>query len=440
MSQFTFEIPENHDYEIIVVGGGPAGCCAATAAAREGKKVLLIEATDTLGGMATSGLVQFWCGYANGGEPVVNGLCRKVVEASKEAVKPEIRALRKEWKPPINAEAMKMIYDRMVTEAGVHVLFRTTLSKALTDGEGRVTSLIVTNKAGLTSYVAKAYIDCTGDGDLVAFAGGEFQKGDAYGEMQNGTLCFALDHVHVEHYKEHPIKEHRSIYPNEKYPLISDGHCVPVPLSDSVMAFNAGSLYGVDGTDPESISETLFKGRELAHEIHEALKEKIPDMYGDSEMIRTASLLGIRETRRIVGDYQLTAADYFAREVFPDEIARNCYHLDSHETKREREMIKAGIHREEKNSETVFEAGESHGIPYRSLCPKSLRNVIVAGRCFSSDRRVNGATRIMCACMSMGEAAGIAAAMAMDQKEANFHEIDTDLLRKKLIFYGGNIQ
>lgn len=440
MKEWKVQVSENKEFDVIVVGGGPAGCVAAATAAKNGAKTLLLEATDTLGGMATSGLVQFWCGYSNGGEPCVNGTCREVIEKSMEALTPEIRSMRKWWKPSINAEALKLIYDNLVNESGAKVLLRTVLSSVETDGEGHVTAILVTNKAGMTSYTAKVYIDCTGDGDLVAFGGGEFEKGDERGEMQNGTLCFALGNVNVANYPNHKVKEHRGIYPDERYPLISDGHCVPVPLSDHVVAFNAGSLYGVDGTDPESLTETIFKGRQLVGQITEALRERIPDMYEDAELIRTASLLGIRETRRIKGDYKLTAEDYFARRVFPDDIARNCYHLDSHETPYEREMKKKGIKLAHGNEETVFEEGESHGIPYRSLLPVSFSNVIVAGRCFSSDRRVNGATRIMAACMSMGEAAGIAAADAAKMETPDFRKVDVSSLQDRLIANGSPIQ
>ncbi|NLD86812.1 MAG: FAD-dependent oxidoreductase, partial [Clostridiales bacterium] len=281
------------------------------------------------------------------------------------------------------------------------------------------------------AYKADVYVDCTGDADLTAWAGGEFELGDELGEMQCATMCFAMSGVDMEELKK--IKTHRVIHPNGgKYPLIPDNHCVGAVVRPGVMGFNAGSLYGVNGTDPVDLSNTILKGRQLTQQIVACLKERLPEAYADAQLTSTQSLLGIREGRRIKGDYKLCSDDYHSRRVFPDEIARNCYNFDCHETPTELEKIRRGEALPFKPEEFVYSPGESHGIPYRSLVPKKLKNVIVAGRCISAERRMQGTTRVMAVCLATGEAAGMAAAHATEMEKADMHKIDTDRLRKRL--------
>ena len=428
MYDFRAAISVNSDYQVIVAGGGPAGCAAAAAAAREGAKTLLIESTSALGGMGTNGLVPFWCGFANGGELCSTGIGKKVLYALQERM-PLVK--KGEKGGPIDAEALKRVYDELVTGYGADVLFDTMISAADTDENGRVKAVIVSNKAGLTAYTAKVFVDCTGDADLTAFAGGEFELGDERGEMQCATMCFTLANVNMDEYAK--IKTHRVIYPNGgEYPLIVDDHCVTAPVGPGAIGFNAGSLYGVNGTDPLDVSNTLIKGRRLVEQIVDCIKKELPEAYGNAFLVKTQDTLGIREGRRIKGDYKLCSEDYHSRRVFPDEIARNCYNFDCHETPTELEMIRKGIPLPYKPEEMVYSPGESHGIPYRSLVPEKLKNVIVAGRCICAERRMQGTTRVMATCLSTGEAAGIAAAHAVDMNEPNMHSVDVERLRARL--------
>ena len=180
-------------------------------------------------------------------------------------------------------------------------------------------------------------------------------------------------------------------------------------------------------------------GRQLAQEIVSRLKECFPEQYADAYLDRTATVLGVREGRRIRGLYTLTSEDYIARRDFPDEIARNCYNLDSHETKTERLLIAQGKKKAGSNERILYAPGESHGIPYRSLLPEKLYNVIVAGRSISAERPVMGSIRVMGTCFSTGEAAGAAAAQAVREGGYNFHLLNTDTLRATLKRYGANI-
>ena len=160
----------------------------------------------------------------------------------------------------------------------------------------------------------------------------------------------------------------------------------------------------------------MFKGRRIAREYLQALKDFRPTSFGSSHLVRTADVLGTRESRRITGDYVLTIDDWFAKATFDDEIGRNCYYIDIH----------GG------NEEHHYKAGESHGIPYRCLTPKGFKNLLTAGRCISVDNTIFGSTRIMPCCMVTGEAAGMAAKHAIEQTRCDVHKIDTDRLRARL--------
>ncbi len=185
-------VPLDDRWDVLVVGGGPAGCTAAAAAAREGAKTLLVEATGCLGGMGTGGLVPSWMTFGDGEKLVVRGMAERVFNACKQGM-PHTEA---QWQlGPIDAELLKRIYDDLVTDAGAEVLFNTQMAAVEMGETGSVAALLLCNKTGLTAYRAKVYVDCTGDGDLAAWAGAEFAKGDDAGDMMPATHCFVLTNV-----------------------------------------------------------------------------------------------------------------------------------------------------------------------------------------------------------------------------------------------------
>jgi len=442
MKQFALSarsLPLDDSWDVIVAGGGPAGCAAAVAAARDGARTLLIEATGILGGMGTSGLVPSWCPFSDKERFIYGDIAQKIFSATKQGM-PHVSQDAIDW-VPIDAERLKRMYDELVTEAGVHVLFHTVLSAVETE-KGSVKALIVSNKSGLCAKSAKVYIDCTGDADLCAWAGAEFHKGDAEGKgLMPATHCFVLSNVDqyaytysTSLYGTHPKSPMSAILASGKYPLIPDLHMCQTTVGPSTVGFNAGHVYEVDNTDPESLSKGLMAGRRLAAAYRDALAEFSPAAFGNAFLVQTGSLLGIRETRRIVGDYELTLEDYLKRRSFPDEIARNSYFIDVHakaksafnDLKKFAEWEKTNFH---------YGKGESHGIPYRCLTPKGLVNVLVAGRSISTDQPVQGSARVMPCCLAMGEAAGAAAAMAA-RDSGDVRAISVARLRERLQGYG----
>lgn len=416
------KIPLNTDYEIIVAGGGPAGCAASIAAAREGKKVLLVESMGNLGGLGTSGMVPAWCPFSDGEKVIYRGLAYKIFEEAKQGVpfEPENKT---DW-VAINPEYLIGVYDRNVKEAGVDILFFSRIAGVEMADEGVIDHVKIANKAGITPYKAKVYVDCTGDGDVAVWAGAQYFKGDGEGKLQKSTLCFSVANVNEEAYLSGPELHsgHNPESPSVQaqrsgnYPLL-DTHCCHNLVGPGVVQFNANHIEIIDTTDPLQLSEAMILGRRIAEQHLEMLKEYRPDAFADAFIVKTAILPGIRDSRRIKGDYVFTADDWFARRSFPDEIGRNCYFIDVHKDGHE------DIH---------YKSGESHGIPYRVLTPEGLKNVLVAGRCISADEESFGSLRVMPVCLVTGEAAGVAAAMASDTDSPDVHQVDTEVLRNKL--------
>lgn len=425
-------IPLNEHYDVIVAGGGPSGCTAAAAAAREGAKTLLIEAAGALGGMGTLGLVPAWCPFSDKQKILYRGLAETVFNAAKAGM-PHVRPDALDW-VPIDPELLKRVYDDLVTGAGADVLFNTQLCAVEKDPDGAVDAVIASNKAGLTAYRAKVYVDCTGDADLAAWAGAEFDKGDETGEMQPATHCFTIANVDGYAYAHgpwlhgsNPNSPIGAILASGKYPPIPDRHLCNNLVGPGTVGFNAGHVWNIDNTDPVSVSQGLIQGRKLAKAYRDALAEFHPAAFANGFLVSTGALLGIRETRRILGDYVLTADDFMGLRSFDDEICRNCYFIDIHHKRSE-----IGTKREGAAHKTHLAPGESHGVPYRCLTPKGISNVLVAGRSISTDRTVQGSTRVMPVCLATGEAAGVAAAMASQGPSVDVHRIDTSRLRARL--------
>ena len=442
---FQTQIPLQDDWDVIVIGGGPTGCTAATSAAREGARTLLIEASGMLGGSGTSALVPAWCPFSDKEQIIYRGLAQTVLERCK-AHQPHVAKERLDW-VPIDAERLKAIYDQLVTESGAHVLFHTVLSAVETGENGRIERIIVSNKSGLSALEAKVFVDCSGDADLCAWAGADFLQGDASGDVMPATHCFlianvdeyAFDHIYKGGDIFHAANPNSPIYQiieSGKYPLIPDGHFCCNIVGPGVVGFNAGHLWNVDNTDPASVSAALIHGRKMARQYRDALAEFCPQAFANSFLVQTGSQVGIRETRRVVGEYVLTLDDYLARQSFDDEICRNSYFIDIHhaladaekDTRERREGLKHTIH---------YRKGESHGIPYRCLLPQGLPNVLVAGRSISVERIVQGSVRVMPVCLAMGEAAGMAAAHAVAFHGGEVSAVNTDRLRARLREEGG---
>ena len=434
-------------WDVIVVGGGPAGCAAAAASAREGARTLVIEATGMLGGMGTAGLVPWFCGYGDGKKIIARGLAERVRCALRDNMPHLKKAMMQDplAAPAIDPELLKRVYDEMVTGYGARVLFHSVLCGVEKAAKGSPEAIVVASKAGLTACRAKVYVDCTGDGDLAAWAGAQFEKGGKSGGMQPATHCFLISNIDEEALAKGPgIHFYDPKSPvwkamrSPRYPLIVELHSCNMKVAPRTFGFNTGHVFGVDNTDPDSTSLALLQGRQMAAQYRDAFARYHP-AFAESVLVATGSLLGVRETRRIIGDYVLTVRDYTARRSFHDEICRNAYGIDVHLSRKATGRLcrKSLAELKEWNGKITksLNPGEGFGVPYRCLTPRGLKNVLVAGRCISTDRQAYGSVRIMACCLNTGEAAGLAAAMAA-KGSGDVHAVSTDELRGRLRSYG----
>lgn len=416
------QVEVDSTWDVIVVGGGPAGCTAAIAAAREGARTLLVEATGQLGGLGTAGMVPTWSPFSDGERIIYRGLAEKIFKESKKGV-PHVRKDMLNW-VPINAEYLMTVYDRMVTESGARVLFFSKICAVDKSSADTVDTVLVANKSGLVALRAKVFVDATGDGDLAAWAGASYKRGyDSDGTNQLSSLCFSVDNIDTYDFiakpqlstngpKTSPLFQAAE---SGRYPLV-DAYANVVLVGPGLLQFNAGHM-DVDTTDPWALSDAMMLGRRKAAAYLEALRDLRPSTFGNGHLVKTAPMLGVRDSRRITGDYVLTGDDWRARRTFADEIGRNCYYIDIHGSTKPPQR---------------YGRGESHGIPYRCLTPRGLRNVLTAGRCISADGEVYGSTRIMPCCLVTGEAAGMAAKLAIDGAGGDVHRVDVELLRRRL--------
>ena len=426
---FQREIPVRHDVDVFVAGGGPAGVSAAVIAAREGRKVFLAEGHSSFGGMGTAGMVPGFVQFSDGVNFLAGGfgkeLVDKLVAMGNPVPMPDRQAMR------IKTEILKRLYDDLMISCGAKFSLMTQLIGVEKDKD-RVTTAILSGKSGLFGVKAKVFIDCTGDGDLAALAGAPFEKGDAEGNLMPGTLCSLwanIDWDVVDKYSPKPQSSKLEEAFNDKVFDVLDRHLPGMNnLGGGIGGGNISHAFGVDGTDEQSLTEHFISSRKLLLQ-YETYYKKYLRGFERMELVNTGSLFGIRETRRILGDYVMTVDDFVKRAVFDDEIGRYSYSIDIHPSKPSDETYAA--FRQEFKKTYAYKAGESYGIPYRSLIPRTLANVLTAGRCISTDRYMHGSIRVMPGCFITGQSAGMAGALASEE-EGNVRKIDVRELQGRL--------
>ncbi|MGI5869446.1 MAG: FAD-dependent oxidoreductase [Kiritimatiellia bacterium] len=410
---FQCEIPRDREYDVLVAGGGPAGTAAAVCAARLGMDVLLLEATGCLGGMGTSGLVCAFDPMADGERALVGGFQREVVERMYERgelgpqVTPDFWRKRFHCWTPFKVEGLKLILDEMTTEAGVDVRFFAQVVAVDCPERGRRVSGVVANDIeGLKYIPARMFIDCTGDAVLANLCGVECRTNPNF---MPGTLCSlhaGIDWSRVKNQQgrlEQAIQDGFFAQPDRHLPGLSQ-------VGEHVGYLNGGHLFKLDALTCAGRTEGMRLGRRLAREYLDFYRKYV-DGCQDMELVATAPLPGIRESRRIVGEMELTFDDYISRRKFPDQIGLFNKFVDIHV--RDCSDAEYARFQEEHTKTGILGIGESFGIPYGILVPRGSENLWVAGRCNSSDERVHGSIRVMPAAGMMGQAAGTAAAQAL---------------------------
>ena len=429
---FQREIPVRHEVDVFVAGGGPAGVAAAVVAARRGASVFLAEGHSCFGGMGTAGLVPAFMQFGDGINFLSAGIGQEVLDRLRTAggTDPDDSPEKASCEGVgIRVEVLKRVYDDMAGDAGVKFAFHTTMIGVEAEG-GEVTSVVCAAKSGIFAVKAKIYVDCTGDGDLAVLAGAKSEKGDEKGNLMPGTLCSLWAGIDWDAVKasglgsggnrlEDAFKD--GVFTNQ------DRHLPGMwPISRKIGGGNIGHTFGVDGTDERSVTDALLWGRKSMLEYERYYKQYLKG-FEDMELVATGSLLGLRETRRIMGDYVLCLEDFKNRAVFDDEIGRYSYPVDIHPTGTD----KADFEKFRDEWDNLrFGKGDNYGIPYRCLVPLELSNVLVAGRCVSADRYVQSSIRVMPGCYITGQAAGMAAVMAAG--DSDVRRVNVGELRSKL--------
>ena len=420
-------LPVRHDVDVFIAGGGPAGIAATLAARRQGARVYLAEGHSCFGGMGTAGRVPVFMTFGDGVNFLADGVGRTV----RERLKHECPALRGN---AIHAESLKRVYDDLMVESAAAFTFHTHLIGVETDGR-RVTHALCTAPAGLFAVKAKVFVDATGNGDLAAWAGAPFEQGDENGQLMPATLCSQWVGIDWKTWLANrppgPQPEGRMLEQAIADGVLSvpDYHLTGMSRQGEHLAGgNIGHIFGVDATDEESLTRALLQGRKGLTEYERYYKQYLKG-FENMSLVATGSLLGVRETRRILGDYVLCVDDFKRRAVFRDEIGRYCFPVDLHPTVPGKQAYEQ--HRKQFDSELCYKKGESYGIPYRVLTPGGLDNVLTAGRCVSTDRYVHGSLRVMPGCFITGQAAGTAAAIAAAQ-DISTHKVDVPDLQQRL--------
>ncbi len=418
--QLTRQIPVEDGFDLVVAGGGPAGAAAAICAARLGAKVVLLEATGSLGGTGTSALVSYWYTLTDGSRSLAGGLCLELVQAlcRENAASPNALEKFKKGLPVgsigFQPEAMKLLLDKLCQDAGVEVRFFTRVVETDADRElRRVRGIITSSVEGLRCLRAATFIDATGDAVLTDLCGAPARAaGRDTPHIMPPTLCAALTDIDFDRFgkKNQQAMVEQAIA--DGFFSQADRHVPGVirngPGNTALM--NAGHLFHTDALKTRSLSDGMVRGRRLVQEYAAFYRKYMPGCE-KMQVAATGALLGIRESRRIVGEYELDHADFKARRHFPDQIAVYAKAIDIHVYDLSPEEYKR--YHEEYTQLDKPKRGESYGLPYGILVPKGWANLWVAGRCNSSDVKVNGAIRDQPACSMMGQAAGTAAVQAL---------------------------
>lgn len=427
------DIRVRHDVDVFIAGGGPAGVAAALAARRQGCSVFVAEAHSCFGGMGTAALVPVFLYFSDGVHFLAAGVGEEIYQRMRQATG-KLYLDDPTNAVGIDAEALKCVYDELMVQSGAQFTFHTHLV-ALDAEAGHVRHAICAAKSGIFAVRARVFVDGTGDGDLAAWAGARYEKGDAQGNLMPGSLCSVWAGIDWDAVEAHGVRQDAFLKQ-----AFADGmftnHDLHLPgIFRTGRGLGTGNLvhtFGVDATDEASLTRALIWGRKGMLE-YRRYYEKYLRGFESMELATTGSLLGVRETRRITGDYVLTVDDFRRQAVFDDEIGRYCYPVDIHPHKPDEKLYSA--FEDEFRVRLRYQPGESYGVPYRILTPQGLDNVLVAGRCVSCDRYIQGSIRVMAGCYITGQAAGVAAALTVGSG-VSVHDVDRRVLQARLTAMG----
>lgn len=456
MFTYTKSVAREFDCDVLVIGGGPAGFGAAVASARNGADTILIERGAMLGGMATAGLVGpfMTCYDDDCTEQIVKGvfdeLCLRTEEKGGAIHPSKVDGMTTYSSyyirshchvTPYLSEILALTMDEMAVEAGVKLLYNVQVVDAIREGN-RIVGVIAAMKEGLAIFRAKTFIDCTGDADVAYFAGAPTWVGDkANGLMQPVTLFFEMGGVdrdvfvgELEKKKEKgelgiPAHNCWSWYleearKNGDWNIQRDeiGN-YEMPIQNR-WKMNCTRIPGIDATRTEDVTRGLIEGRKQVQEVMNFMRKYVPGCE-NAELVQVASTLGIRETRHIVGKYELTIPDIMEQKHFDDAICTFAYAVDVHDA--------SG------SGGRLQEVNHYYTIPFRCMVPVECENLLVSGRSICGSSEAAASYRVMPCCIALGQAAGTAAALGL-KTGCEAADVDIPTLRETLIAQGAVIK
>ena len=427
MEQFFREaardLPVAGEYDVIVAGSGPAGVSAAINAGRMGVKVLLVEWNNAVGGISTSGLMSHFTGSVH--SKFYTELLQEMANRNEGPQKGKII-------PSIDPENLKAIYLDMLKDAGVTVLLYTFVCGVVMDGN-RITGIITESKSGRRVFRAKAFIDGTGDGDVAAFSGVSYYKGrETDGKMQPVTLMFKVAGVDTD--RAVLLGSFESTHQTDKGELqaLAKAH-IPYPAGHllvyrttlpGIITCNMTNCTDIDGTSAEDLTRAELVCRSQMPAIVAYLREFVPG-FENCYIISAGSMMGVRETRHFKGEYTLNEQDILEARVFADWVVRGAhFNFDVHN------LTGAGL--DKTGVQHKWSQPKGYTIPYRCLVPENVEGLLLAGRNISGTHMAHSNYRVMPICVGIGEAAGIAAAIAVKEGLA-LRDVPVEKIQAKLI-------
>ena len=429
------ETPLLGEYEVVVIGGGPAGITAAASAAAAGRSTVLIERYGYLGGAGTAGGLSTFCGlHAN-----VHGEHRQVIHGLADDLLARIAAMDGLSEPHLSLgnriqaqaydiSAYKIAADDLVGAAGATLLYHAMVTGISMAADNKIDAVFVESKSGRHAIRGQVFIDCSGDADIAAWSGAPFEKGSAAEDMLFPSLMFRINGVDVERAgragdvlarqmdEAEAAGTHK--FPRKRPIVRPQRHPIEWRANMSQLANPDGTP--VDGTDVWQLSYGEVTGRKQVRDAFEFIRDVTPG-FERSYIVDIAPQVGIRETRRIVGAYQLSQDDILDCADFADSIGVNGWPVEAHVTG---------------DVNIVFPRGDNprgfNQLPFRMIMPQVVDNLYVAGRCASMTHGGQSAARVSGPCFAMGQAAGTAADLALKAGIA-CRDVDYGQLRERLV-------
>ncbi len=439
------ELPLFGEADVVIAGAGPGGLGAALAAAWQGAKVLVAEEYGVAGGMAAIAEVHpFMRNHAGAvcNDAPVYGQWKKAMEPYlPDGLFDKIADPNDYSCYSINKSAAALAAEDLLLAAGVKILYHHSIVGVKKDAENRITGLICRTRGGFGLLRGKCYVDCTGDAEVAAMAGCPFEQGDSQGGCQPMTLCFKLSHVDIPFVKGpyggrllNPEWRNRLSAAYQQAQKDGKIHCprenvliFPFQLGDeNTLHFNTTRVIGYDATNGADFSEAEIEGRRQLRELLAWLKAEVPG-FAQARLMSMAVQIGVRESRRVEGLYKLCMEDFENCSRFPDAIARCSYNVDIHSPRGAGTRL------------VSIKSGNYYEIPYRCTVPKNCANLTVGGRPISADVAMHSSLRIMPCAISIGQGAGMGAAMAA-AGGISPAEVDGCEVRRKLIEFGANLK